>query len=212
MSDIIVVTNTLGDLGTNCYTVVNTKNREAVIIDPAAGAPFLINMVRNQSYDLKAVLLTHGHFDHMAAVPELKKAFPDVPVYIGEDDVDILGSASANLSAMFSSRPLSLTADKTVKDGDILEFTGFSFKIIAVPGHTRGGVCYYLEAEKMLFDGDTLFCRSIGRSDFPTGDGELLLKSIKEKLFTLPDDTTVYPGHEMRTTIGAEKKGNFFFI
>ena len=212
MSDIIVVTNKLGELGTNCYTVVNTKNRETVIIDPAGGAPFLINMVRNQNYNLKAILLTHGHFDHTAAVPELKKAFPDVPVYIGENDTDILETPAANLSAAFSMRPISITADKTLRDGELLEFDGFSFKIIEVPGHTKGGICYYLEAEKMLFDGDTLFCRSIGRSDFPTGDGELLLTSIKEKLFALPDDTVVYPGHESRTTIGAEKKGNFFLM
>jgi glyoxylase-like metal-dependent hydrolase (beta-lactamase superfamily II) len=210
MQNIIVVTNMLGDLGTNCYTVVNTATREAVIIDPAANASFLIGMIKNQQYKLVKILLTHGHFDHVGGVKGLKEAYPDVPVVIGKNDEDILRTPAANLSLMFD-ESISLKADELVSDGDELELLGTKIKCIEVPGHTKGGMCYYIEENKMIFDGDTLFCGSIGRSDFPTGDGEALLTNIREKIFTLPDDTVVYPGHNSRTTVGREKTDNMFF-
>ncbi|SEF96148.1 Glyoxylase, beta-lactamase superfamily II [Eubacterium ruminantium] len=211
MQNLIVVTNMLGDLGTNCYTVVNTVTREAVIIDPAANAEFLISMVKNQNYKLVGILLTHGHFDHVAAVKGLKESYPEVPVIIGENDEDILRTPAANLSLMFGDEPISLKADRTVKDGEILNILGTEMKCIEVPGHTKGGMCYYFAENNMIFDGDTLFESSIGRSDFPTGDGEALLKNIREKIFTLPDETVVYPGHNGRTTVAREKNGNPWF-
>lgn len=210
MQNIIVVTNVLGELGTNCYTIVNTDTRETVIVDPAANAEFLLKMIQNQNYKLKAILLTHAHFDHIAAVNDLKEAMPEVPVYIGINDNDLLSNCAANLSAMFA-EPLFVKADKTVSDGEKLSMLGTEITCIEVPGHTQGGMCYYFEENKLLFDGDTLFTGSIGRSDFPTGDGELLIKSIEEKLFTLPDDVVVYPGHNGKTRIGREKAGNMFF-
>lgn len=210
MQNIIVVTNVLGAFATNCYTVVNTDTREAVIIDPAANAEFLLKMVKNQNYNVKAILLTHAHWDHISAVNDLKAAMPDVPVYIGIHEKELLGNCAANLSAMFA-EPLFAEADKTVADGDILSMLGTSITCIEVPGHTQGGICYYFEENKLLFDGDTLFAGSIGRSDFPTGDGELLIKSIKDKLFILPEDVVVYPGHNGKTKIGREKAENMFF-
>lgn len=210
MQNLIVVTNTLGDLATNCYTVVNTVTREAVIIDPAANSDFLIGMIKNQQYKLVKILLTHGHFDHVMAVTGLKEAYPDVPVVIGKNDEDILRTPAANLSLMFA-EPVSLKADELVSDGEELSLLGTTVKCIEVPGHTKGGMCYYFEENGMLFDGDTLFAGSIGRSDFPTGDGEALLTNIREKLFTLPDETVVYPGHNTRTTIKREKDTNMFF-
>ncbi len=212
MENLIVVKNVLGNLATNCYTVVNTTSREAVIIDPAANADFLHGMVKNQSYKLSAILLTHAHYDHVGAVNKLRGYYPDVPVIIGENDEDILGNCAANLSAMFGDEPLFVKADKTVGDGEEISLLGTKVKVIEVPGHTKGGVCYYFAENALLFDGDTLFAGSIGRSDFPTGDGELLLKSIREKLFSLPDDTKVYPGHNSTTTIGREKATNMFFV
>ena len=210
MQNLIVVTNTLGDLATNCYTVVNTVTREAVIIDPAANSDFLIGMIKNQQYKLVKILLTHGHFDHVMAVTGLKEAYPDVPIVIGKNDEDILRTPAANLSLMFA-EPVSLKADELVSDGEELSLLGTTVKCIEVPGHTKGGMCYYFEENGMLFDGDTLFAGSIGRSDFPTGDGEALLTNIREKLFTLPDETVVYPGHNTRTTIKREKDTNMFF-
>lgn len=214
MQNIIVVTNVLGALGTNCYTVVNTETRDAVVIDPAANESFLCKMFENQNYKLKAILITHAHFDHMGAVMPIKKYFQDkgieVPVYIGENDDDLLANCATNLSAMFG-EPMFVQSDVKVKDGDVIDILGTKMKCIEVPGHTKGGMCYYFEENKLLFDGDTLFKGSVGRSDFPTGDPDVLLSSIENKLFTLPDDTEVFPGHEGKTTISREKKFNMFF-
>ncbi|WP_173472061.1 MBL fold metallo-hydrolase [Eubacterium ruminantium] len=209
MQNLIVVTNVLGDLATNCYTVVNTATREAIIIDPAANAEFLLEMIKNQQYKLIKIFLTHGHFDHILGIEGIKKAYPDVPVVIGKNDEDILATPAANLSMMFSGNPVALKADETVNDNDVVEILGTKVKCIEVPGHTKGGMCFYFEENKMLFAGDTLFAGSIGRSDFPTGDGEALVRNIKEKLLVLPEDTVVYPGHNNRTTIGREKVDNW---
>ena len=209
MQNLIVVTNVLGDLATNCYTVVNTATREAIIIDPAANAEFLLEMIKNQQYKLIKIFLTHGHFDHILGIEGIKKAYPDVPVVIGKNDEDILATPAANLSMMFSGNPVALKADQTVNVNDVVEILGTKVKCIEVPGHTKGGMCFYFEENKMLFAGDTLFAGSIGRSDFPTGDGEALVRNIKEKLLVLPEDTVVYPGHNNRTTIGREKVDNW---
>ena len=209
MQNLIVVTNVLGDLATNCYTVVNTATREAIIIDPAANAEFLLEMIKNQQYKLIKIFLTHGHFDHILGIEGIKKAYPDVPVVIGKNDEDILATPAANLSMMFSGNPVALKADETVNDNDVVEILGTKVKCIEVPGHTKGGMCFYFEENKMLVAGDTLFAGSIGRSDFPTGDGEALVRNIKEKLLVLPEDTVVYPGHNNRTTIGREKVDNW---
>ena len=209
MQNLIVVTNVLGDLATNCYTVVNTATREAIIIDPAANAEFLLEMIKNQQYKLIKIFLTHGHFDHILGIEGIKKAYPDVPVVIGKNDEDILATPAAKLSMMFSGNPVALKADETVNDNDVVEILGTKVKCIEVPGHTKGGMCFYFEENKMLFAGDTLFAGSIGRSDFPTGDGEALVRNIKEKLLVLPEDTVVYPGHNNRTTIGREKVDNW---
>ena len=128
---------------------------------------------------------------------------------IGKNDEDILATPAANLSMMFSGNPVALKADETVNDNDVVEILGTKVKCIEVPGHTKGGMCFYFEENKMLFAGDTLFAGSIGRSDFPTGDGEALVRNIKEKLLVLPEDTVVYPGHNNRTTIGREKVDNW---
>ncbi len=211
MQNLIVVTNVLGDLGTNCYTVVNTDTREAVIIDPAANEKFLLDMVKNQNYKLKAILITHAHYDHIGAVNAIKEALPEVKIYVGEKDQPLLKNCAANLSAMFG-EPVFIDSDIAVSDGEVISLLSTEIKCLEVPGHTQGSICYYFEENKMVFDGDTLFTGSIGRSDFPTGDGELLIKSIREKLFTLPDDTVVYPGHNSKTTIKREKAGNMFFM
>lgn len=211
MQNLIVVTNVLGDLGTNCYTIVNTATREAAIVDPAGNADYLVRMCTEQKYKPVAILLTHGHFDHTAGVNDLKKTYPDIPVIIGEKDEEMLGNCTTNLSAMFLGTPLFVKADQTVKDGEKLPLLGTEITCIEVPGHTVGGMCYYFAENNMIFDGDTLFCGSVGRSDFPTGDSVVLADGIQQKLFTLPEDTIVYPGHNNRTKIGVEKKYNPFF-
>lgn len=210
MANLITITNVLGVCATNCYAVVNTDTRETVIIDPADRGTFLVDMYKNQNLKPVAVLLTHGHFDHIAALADIRKAYPDIKVYAGKEEEDVLKRPELNLSGMFGS-VLKEEADTYVDDGEVIELIGTKIKCIHVPGHTKGGTCYFFEDEKLLYSGDTLFCSSVGRSDFPTGDGHLLLESIEKKLFTLPEDVSVYPGHDSRTTIKREKDNNPFF-
>lgn len=210
MANLITITNVLGVCATNCYAVANTDTRETIIIDPADRGSFLIDMYKNQNLKPVAVLLTHGHFDHIAALADIRKEYPDIKVYAGVEEEDVLKRPELNLSGMFGSI-LREEADIYVADGEEIELIGTKIKCIHVPGHTKGGTCYYFEEEKMLYSGDTLFCSSVGRSDFPTGDGHQLLDSIEKKLFTLPDDVSVYPGHDSRTTIKRERDNNPFF-
>lgn len=211
MQDIIVITNQLGSFMTNCYTVYNSATREAVIIDPAANAGFISNMLVSQQLNCVAVLLTHGHIDHMEALPELLNLIGHkVPVYASASEAEVLNDPRKNLSAMLTDQVVTLKPDVLLEDGQTIELLGTRIQCILVPGHTQGGMCYYLEENQMLFSGDTLFARSIGRSDFPTGDGDLLIRMIRERLLVLPDAVTVYPGHNERTTIEREKVSNPF--
>lgn len=210
MASLITITNVLGSLATNCYTVANQETREALIVDPAARGDFLINMYKNQNLRPVAILLTHGHVDHVGAVEDLKKAYPDLKVYAGADEKDVLANPGLNLSEMFGNS-ISMEADVYVSDGQEIEIIEAKIKCLNVPGHTKGGTCYYFEENKMVFSGDTLFSSSIGRSDFPTGDERALLDNIKSKLLTLPEDVTVYPGHNDRTSVGREKDFNPYF-
>lgn len=210
MAQLITITNVLGALATNCYTIANSETREAVIVDPAAKAEFLINMYSNQNLKPVAILLTHGHVDHIGAVPALRKAFPDIKVYASKDEADVLKRPELNLSPMFG-ESMAIEADIYIEDGEDIELLGKTISCIQVPGHTKGGMCYYFADDKMVFSGDTLFASSVGRSDFPTGDEEALLSNIEQKLFALPEDVTVYAGHNERTTIKREKASNPYF-
>ncbi|MGN0367753.1 MAG: MBL fold metallo-hydrolase [Wujia sp.] len=210
MANLITITNVLGVCATNCYTVVNTQTREAIIVDPADRAEFLIQMWKEQKIHPVAVFLTHGHFDHIGALAQITKEFPELVVYAGEEEKDVLGNPAVNLSEMFGFS-MSAQADVYVKEGSEIKILGSTCRCFHVPGHTKGGICYYFPEEKLLYTGDTLFHYSVGRSDFPTGDAMALEENIREKLLTLPEDVLVYPGHEDKTTIGKEKKGNPFF-
>ena len=197
-----------GIISTNCYLVINEETKQAVVIDPAACPEYLMGHIKSEELDIQAILLTHGHFDHIMGIDDFLKEF-DVPVYVHEGDRETMNDASLNQSSVYTAGYTFSKADYT-KDGQVLSLAGFDFKVIHTPGHTPGGSCYYVESEKVLFSGDTLFQDSVGRTDFVNSSTSDLVRGIKEKLFVLPDDVLVYPGHMGETTIGHEKTYNMF--
>lgn len=199
----------VGIIGTNCYLVINEETKEAVLIDPGAYPLKIRNAVKEAGLKIKAVLLTHAHFDHIMGLDDVRKEF-QVPVYVEEADLNMMTDGSRNLSVNYVNGGYQYKGATPVKDGQILEIAGMQFKVIHTPGHTPGGCCYYMEKEGVLFSGDTLFQASVGRSDFPGGSASELVRSVREKLLALPDETHVYPGHMDETTIGYERRHNPF--
>lgn len=198
----------LGQVATNCYLAMNEDTKEIIIVDPADRADRIVQKVQVMGGTPVAVLLTHGHFDHIGAAQELRDKY-GISIYAMKEEAAVLASMQLNLSQMFGC-PLTLNADVLVKDGQELKLAGLDITVFHTPGHTQGGACYYLKEEGVLFSGDTLFCESVGRSDFPTGSMSTLVRSIKEKLLVLPEDTRVLPGHNNESTIGHEKRYNPF--
>ena len=196
----------LGMVRTNCYIVYSEETKRAVIIDPADSADKIIDVLSGYSLVPEAVLLTHGHFDHMLAADSLRKAF-HIPVCILETEQELLKDPELNVSSMFTT-PYGTAADEFLTDGQELPFLDGAFRVLATPGHTAGSCCYYAKKEGVLFSGDTLFRGSVGRTDLPTAKPSMLAVAIREKLFVLPEDTLVLSGHGMETTIGEEKAYN----
>ncbi|EOT26667.1 hypothetical protein C805_00768 [Eubacterium sp. 14-2] len=196
----------VGQVATNCYFIINNETKEMLIVDPGDSAQMLADRIRRENLEPKAVLLTHGHFDHAMAAEELAEMF-GIKIYAHEAEKDTLKDPGKNVSLMIGLRDV-YHADVFVKDEEILELAGMELKVLHTPGHTAGGCCYYLEKEKVLFSGDTLFCQSVGRTDFPGGSMSGIVRSIKDKLMVLPDEVKVYPGHMDRTSIGAERAHN----
>ena len=199
----------LGPVATNCYIGINEETKECFIVDPATCPPEFVSYIKNAGLTVKAVLLTHGHFDHIMGLDALLKEF-SVPVYAHEAERDVLESEQLNSSASMLGQPYSFSGADYVTNRQELRIAGFEILVIYTPGHTIGGCCYYIEKEKALFSGDTLFHGSVGRTDLPTGSMGQLVSSVRDRLFVLPDDTQVYPGHMEETTIGYEKKYNPF--
>ena len=197
----------LGPIRTNCYLMIQTEKKEALIIDPGDGAATVAAKLTEEGVTPKAILLTHGHRDHIGAVPELRKHY-GIPVYVGAEDQEMLGDADKNLSTGLFGKPRTLQADQLLKDKDHLELAGFSIQVFHTPGHTPGGCCFYFPEEQVLFSGDTLFCGSVGRTDFPGGSSSALVTSVRRLLKELPAETEVYPGHENDTSIEQERCWN----
>ena len=192
----------LGPVQTNCFFLINEDTKEVLVIDPADHAQKIIEWMKSENLKPVAILLTHGHFDHIMGVEGIRKEY-GIPVYASRDEVDVLAKPQLNVSTMMGAY-LSMKADELFCDGDVLELAGMKLKVISTPGHTIGSVCFYIEEEKVLISGDTLFEASVGRTDFPTGSSRQLIESIKTRLFILPDDTSVFPGHGGTTSIGYE--------
>ncbi|MEI8215572.1 MAG: MBL fold metallo-hydrolase [Eubacteriales bacterium] len=196
-----------GPLEVNSYLVLDEKNKSGVIIDPGGVSNDLLSFVKENSYTIKFIFLTHGHGDHIGGVGAYISQFGcKVLAYI--DEREMLKDSSVNYSREVLGTKVSFEADVYVNDNDELSVDDLNFKFIHTPGHTKGGMCILIE--DVLFSGDTLFQQSIGRTDFPGSSYNDLMWSIREKLFKLSDDTKVFPGHMSETTIGFEKMNNPF--
>lgn len=195
----------VGIMGVNCY--ITGDKGEVFVIDPGGSADEICSVLKKHGLNAKYIILTHCHFDHILAANEVKKQ-TGAQIVVCSKEAENLADSSVNMTSRFTRTPISLSADRLVSENDTLISGAFVFRVIETPGHTSGGMCLYCENERLLFSGDTLFCGSVGRSDFPTGDQNTLLHSIQTKLLTLPDNVRVYPGHEDDTTIGFEKANN----
>jgi len=215
MRDLGIECCVLGMVSTNCYIVYRKESkgtgekqglRPGVVIDPGDNAPFILNKCRELAVEPEAILLTHGHFDHILAVEDVRRTF-HIPVLAGEKEIGLLEEPDRNLSAGYG-ESMSVEADRWLRDGEVLELIGRKWRVIHTPGHTAGCLCFYIEDEGVLFSGDTLFQGSVGRTDLPTARPEEIIASVVRKLFVLPEETKVYPGHGGSSTIGYEKKYN----
>ena len=199
----------LGSYETNCYILRNTESdKDCLIIDTGLDAGPLIDFLSEHKLNPLAVVLTHGHADHISALPILREKYPDIKVYIHKNDAKMLTKPISNLSMlagkMFKTEP----ADFLIDEPSTIELADIRLNVLNTPGHTQGGICLYSKDSSLVFVGDTLFADSVGRTDFPGGDFTQLINSIKQKLCTLPDETIVYTGHGPATTMAREKAHN----
>lgn len=197
----------VGPFASNCYIVGDESNNAGMIIDPGAEANRILQKVKDLKLDIKRLVLTHGHMDHVGALKDVKEA-TGADIAIHADDAESLQSRDPLSMMLQLSLKAPPPADILLKGGDSLDIGNLHFVVLHTPGHTLGGIC--LMVEGVVFTGDTLFNFSIGRFDMPGGNGHQLLNSIHTKLMVLPDSTKVYPGHGPATTIGAERNWNPF--
>jgi glyoxylase-like metal-dependent hydrolase (beta-lactamase superfamily II) len=196
----------------NSYVIHRRDSRDCLIVDPGFEPDKIVEYVDSVGLVPAAFLITHGHSDHIAGNEALKDRWPGCPIIIGAGDAPKLTDPRLNLSIAFGVSLLSPPADRVVREGDTVSLAGFHLHVAEIPGHSSGHVVYISTEDdpNLVFGGDVLFSGSIGRTDFSDGDWEALVAGIQRKLFTLPDDTIVYPGHGPMTTIGTEKESNPF--
>ena len=198
-----------GIISTNCYIVTNEETKETVIVDPANLSKAMIGYIEEEELVIKAILLTHAHFDHIMGIDKVIDRYGEMPVYVEESDLELLHTPSMNESTVYTNG-YSYPGGDVIHDGDVLHLIGEDFRVIHTPGHTKGSCCYYLKDEDVLFSGDTVFYGSVGRTDFPGGSTAEIVRSLHKLVDSLPEETEVFPGHDASTTIGYEKRYNPF--
>ena len=205
-----ILTLDLGhEMFANCYLLVDEKTGEAAIVDPAWYVDEFNDILEKNNAKLKYIMLTHGHFDHIFGVHGLKEA-TGAKVVIHFKDAEHLTDPRKSLAEGNMPEPqIPVSADVLLKEGDVITLGDEEIKVMSTPGHTMGSVCYIIESEKTIISGDTLFCMTAGRTDFPDGSDELMIKSLK-RLIALEGDYRVLPGHNKETTLESERKRNWY--
>jgi hydroxyacylglutathione hydrolase len=203
----------LGAFGTNCYILACGETQQAAVIDPGTDDPWIQRTLTSEGLQPVWIILTHGHLDHIGGVAAVKGS-TGAPVAIHQADAPMLRDPALNGGAYFRMPVVAPPADRLLADGDVIELGHLRLQVLHTPGHTPGGICLYLPPRDgepgYLFAGDTLFAGAVGRTDLPGGDHATLIASIRQKLLVLPDETMVYPGHAVPTTIGDERAYNPF--
>jgi glyoxylase-like metal-dependent hydrolase (beta-lactamase superfamily II) len=199
----------VGPIQANCYILGCERTREAAVIDPGDDADKILMILAKDELRCVYIINTHGHFDHSGANKRLKEV-TKAPLILHEADAAMVINQAASGRMWGMKVENSPPPDRYVQDGDLITFGDISLKVLHTPGHSEGGIS--LVTDKMVFVGDTLFAGSIGRTDFPGGDSDGLLRSVREKIFPLGDDIVIYPGHGPETTVGRERRTNPFFV
>lgn len=204
----ILKTITAGPLGVNCYLIGCEKTKTGAVIDPGDDAPIILNTIKQNNLDIKYILLTHGHVDHLAHLTRLKAEL-NAQFLMHQEDAFLLKGLFAQALMFGLPNPGSPKPDRFISDGEEIMLGNLKIKALHTPGHSPGSVTYFVEDR--LFVGDLIFSGSIGRTDLPKGDYQTLIHSVQTKIFTLPDETIIYPGHGQETTVAQEKATNPFF-
>jgi glyoxylase-like metal-dependent hydrolase (beta-lactamase superfamily II) len=192
----------VGELGTNCYIIAQENSKECIIIDPGEDGERILRLLKEKGLNPVYIINTHGHIDHIGANSFIAKQ-TGAKILIHQNDAKMLHDPISNLSSFLGNSEIASQADHILKDDEILEVSGIIIEILHTPGHTQGGIC--LKVCNCVFTGDTLFAGGIGRTDFPNGSHKTLIESINKKLMVLNDETIIYPGHGMSSTIGRER-------
>lgn len=201
----------LGDLKSNTYVMADPNTHTALIIDPACEPEKIIAFVDEKALKVMAILVTHGHYDHIGAVDALKDRY-GCPVYTSKAEAEVMADHMQNLSTYFNHAKMSATATHFVTHLETVSISDvFTFEAIFVPGHSPDGVCYYFKNRNVIFSGDTLMEGRIGKTDYYAGGSHELVENIKKELMVLPDETVLYPGHGKVSSIGHEKKHNHYY-
>jgi len=199
----------VGPLQCNCSVIGDETTREAMVIDPGAEIENVLALVRKHNLQVKQIVITHAHIDHVGGAMKLRAA-TGAPILLNQNDYELLKMLDVQASWIGVAPPGKVDIDQSIGHADTIKAGSLTANVLFTPGHTEGSVCLYFPSEKILIAGDTLFAGSIGRTDLPGGSFEKIIDSLHEKLLTLPDDTVVTPGHGSQTTIGRERETNPF--